>query len=335
MKASKMDNRVYGVIGIKSIMANWNADFSGRPKTIGNGEIFGSDKALKYTIKKYWDNNNENVLFIKSYKIENKEVKVKEGGKECKVVVEKIQPRDLAERYEQLFESIGPKTHSHQLLKGLFSAIDVMNFGATFAEKDQNVSITGAVQIGQGFNKYQDSKVEVQDILSPFRNSNEKSENSEQSTLGTKVMSDEAHYFYPFAVNPENYNCYLNLGIEEFEGYTKEAYEAFKEASLVGATALNTNSKMGCENEFALFIECKEDSKLYLPDLAQYVKFIKGDEKNEIDISGIIDLVGSFDDQIESIKMYYNDYFADVKFNSNKIANKITKYNIFTKEEIL
>ena len=28
-----MEKRVYGVLGISSIMANWNADFSGYPKT--------------------------------------------------------------------------------------------------------------------------------------------------------------------------------------------------------------------------------------------------------------------------------------------------------------
>ena len=28
-----MYKRVYGVLGISSIMANWNADFSGYPKT--------------------------------------------------------------------------------------------------------------------------------------------------------------------------------------------------------------------------------------------------------------------------------------------------------------
>ena len=37
-------NRVYGIIGIKAKMANWNADFTGRPKSTSNGEIYGSDK---------------------------------------------------------------------------------------------------------------------------------------------------------------------------------------------------------------------------------------------------------------------------------------------------
>ena len=32
-----MDKRVYGVLGISSIMANWNADFTGYPKTTQDG----------------------------------------------------------------------------------------------------------------------------------------------------------------------------------------------------------------------------------------------------------------------------------------------------------
>ena len=47
-----MNKRVYGVIGISSIMANWNADFSGYPKSLSDGTVFGSDKALKYPMKK-------------------------------------------------------------------------------------------------------------------------------------------------------------------------------------------------------------------------------------------------------------------------------------------
>ena len=41
---SKMNKRVYGVLGISSVMANWNADFSGFPKTTTKGQFFGSDK---------------------------------------------------------------------------------------------------------------------------------------------------------------------------------------------------------------------------------------------------------------------------------------------------
>ena len=40
-RRSNMQKRVYGVLGISSIMANWNADFSGNPKTVESGDIYG------------------------------------------------------------------------------------------------------------------------------------------------------------------------------------------------------------------------------------------------------------------------------------------------------
>ena len=145
-------NRVYGIIGIKAKMANWNADFTGRPKSTSNGEIYGSDKALKYPMKKMWENEGKKVLFIKSWKDEK-------GA---------IVPKQLAERYTYLFGEITDKTPTQDVMNNLFKAIDVKNFGTTFAEKKQNISITGAVQFGQGFNKFDDTNIEIQDILSPF-----------------------------------------------------------------------------------------------------------------------------------------------------------------------
>ena len=237
-------NRIYGVVGIKSIMANWNADFTGRPKSTSKGDIFGSDKAFKYPIKKMWasEDKNAKVLYVKSYKADTK------GN---------LQARTLAERFEQLFgKNVKDIKDKKEILKYLFSAIDVKNFGATFAEGSNNISITGAVQVGQGFNKYEDSNIEIQDILSPFVDATKK-DTAQNTSIGKKIVSDEAHYFYPFSVNPENYDIYTNE-IQDLQGYTREDYEKFKRGCLYAATAYNTNSKMGCENEFALFVECKD-----------------------------------------------------------------------------
>jgi CRISPR-associated protein Csh2 len=315
-----MKNRVYGLIGIVSIMANWNADFTGRPKATSDGNVFGSDKAIKYSMKKYLKDKGEKVLYFKSYKIDEK------GKAEEK---DKLQPKELIERYNEIFYPlvVDKKTSSKEVLKNLFSAVDVINFGATFAVEGQNISITGAVQIGQGFNKYEDSNTEVQDILSPFRNP--KKENADASSLGKKIMSNEAHYVYPFSINPNNYYEYIDL-VEGFNGYTKEAYELFKEAALVGATALNTNSKSGCENEFALFIECKEGSEVYLPNLDRYVEFKKGEDKNIIDLSKVSEIInGKFINEIEKIELYYNPFTTEIKHGFDTIEIM----NIFTKEK--
>ncbi|MEQ8198740.1 MAG: type I CRISPR-associated protein Cas7 [Clostridiaceae bacterium] len=309
-----MENRVYGVIGIKSVMSNWNADFSGQPKSISTGEIFGSDKALKYPMKKMWEDKGEKVLYIKSLKIEEDK---KEGIK--------VRPKSLKERYEEVFnvQDLKKEKDNKKVLLNLFQAIDVKNFGATFAEEGNNISITGAVQIGQGFNKYEDTTVEEQQILSPFRDSTK--DDADSSTLGTKIVSSEAHYVYPFVINPAAYNNFRQM--EVTEGYSDEDYKKFKEAALISATAFNTNAKIGCENEFAIFIETEKE--LYLPDLAQYISFNKGDEKDEITL-GFEELLNNVDERILNVEVYYNPYKTSLKGNINKAKH----FNIFTREEV-
>ena len=312
----RMNKRVYGVIGISSIMANWNADFSGYPKTISDGTVFGSDKALKYPMKKMWENEGKKVLYIKSLRFSEK--------KEKDRVSVTLIPNSLKERYQELFHVDDiEKSNSKEVLTNLFQAVDVKNFGATFAVSNNNIAITGAVQIGQGFNKYEGSEAEVQQILSPFRdetkdgakenkNKKKKTDKEEQgekeegeeaknSTLGNKIVSNEAHYFYPFVINPMAYREYRKLGVTE--GYTEEDYQTFKKAALVSATAYATNAKEGCENEFALFIEGEQD--LYLPNLSEYMKFEKGEQKNKISLC-CGSMLSALKDKIFKIEIYYN-----------------------------
>lgn len=312
-----MNKRVYGVIGILSKMSNWNADFTGYPKTTSDGDTFGSDKALKYPMKKMWENQGEKILYIKSMKLS-----------ESKGTVSLV-PRSLKERYEHLFnvEDLKDCKDSKEVLINLFNALDVKNFGATFAESKNNISITGAVQIGQGFNKYDGTNPEEQQILSPFRDGSKESADSEEaknSTLGTKIVSNEAHYFYPFTINPMAYNEYKELGVTD--GYTQEDYEKFKQAALVSATSFATNSKVGCENEFALFVETEKD--LYLPNLSEFIRFTK-DEKNVIEIN-CDKLINSLKDRIKNVEIYYNPYTTIIKTN----IEGAKKLNIFTQKEV-
>ncbi len=315
-----MKTRVYGVIGIVSKMANWNADFTGYPKTTSDGDTFGSDKALKYPMKKMWENQGEKILYIKS-------MKLSENKGEISLV-----PRSLKERYEYLYnvEDLKKCKDSKLVLTNLFNSLDVKNFGATFAESGNNISITGAVQIGQGFNKYDGTSPEEQQILSPFRdaskdNAKEDSEEAKYSTLGTKIVSNEAHYFYPFVINPMAYKEYKELGVTD--GYTEDDYAKFKEAALVSATSFATNAKVGCENEFALFVETKDD--LYLPNLSEFIKFTKGEEKNVIEIE-CSNLLNSLQDSINNIEIYYNPYTTIIESE----IEGAKKLNIFTQKEV-
>ena len=287
-----MDKRVYGVLGISSIMANWNADFSGYPKFTSNGETYGSDKALKYPMKKMWDNEGKPVIYIKSLKIDK-------GS---------LVPRSLKDRYEYIFkvDDLKKSKDIKEVLTNLFKAFDVKNFGATFGEEKMNISITGAVQFGQGFNLYEDTNPQEITILSPFPSG----EDAKNSSIGRKIVSDEAHYFYPFVINPLAYKEYVEL--EVTEGYTEEDYENFKRTALVSATAYATNSKEGCENEFAIFVETDKD--VYLPNLTEYISFTNGSDKNTIELT-CENLLKSYGDKIKSVEIYYNPNTTELKNN--------------------
>lgn len=312
-----MEKRVYGVLGISSIMANWNADFTGYPKQMSNGTVYGSDKALKYPMKKMWNDEGKKVLYIKSMKFSEKD-----GT---------FVPKSLKERYEELFEVKDLKKckDSKEILTNLMKAVDVKNFGATFAEEKNNFSITGAVQFGQGFNKYADTCAEEQQILSPFRDASKedaKTEEARNSTLGTKIISDEAHYFYPFVINPMVYKELVELGVTN--GYTEEDYQNFKRTALVCATSFATNAKEGCENEFALFVETEAD--LYLPNLSEYITFEKRETINVMNLEACMQILDSLKERIKSIEIYYNPYTTTLVSAEGK---NVKIYNIITQKE--
>ena len=209
------------------------------------------------------------------------------------------------------------------------SAVDVKNFGATYAEKGNNIAITGAVQIGQGFNEYEDTEPQVQQILSPFRDGSKDSEKdgeAKNSTLGSKIVSDEAHYFYPFAINPMAYKELVE-DLQVTEGYTEEDYENFKRTALVCATSYATNAKAGCDNEFALFVETEMDT--YLPNLTQYLVFEKKENKNYISLS-LGNVLKDLKEQVKSIEIYYNPdtTVLDHDIEAAKILHIVTQKEV-------
>lgn len=282
-----------------------------------DGTVYGSDKALKYPMKKMWDDEGKKVLYIKSMKF----------GENNTLI-----PKSIKERYEDIFhvDKLEDAKDGKEVLTNLLSAVDVKNFGATFAEPKAkvNVSITGAVQFGQGFNKYEGTTAEEQQILSPFRDAKdeEKKEEAKNSTLGTKITSNEAHYFYPFVINPMTYKEWIKLGVTE--GYTEEDYQNFKRTALVATTSYATNAKEGCENEFAIFVETDPD--LYLPNLSEYITFKKEEEINVIDISDCTEILSAMKDRIKNVEVYYNPY-------TTKLVSAIEEakiYNIVTQKEV-
>lgn len=98
MENHKFTKRVFGCAVIKSINGNYNADFTKQPRTLPDGTVYATDKALKYTIRHYLYQNYPDAKIL--YFTRNKAVL--ETGQ--------MIPRSLRELYEFLFNSELPKT---------------------------------------------------------------------------------------------------------------------------------------------------------------------------------------------------------------------------------
>ena len=303
----RMKKRVYGIIGVTSLMSNWNADFTGNPKSTLDGRIFGSDKALKYSFRKLWNDQGRKVLYFKTLKKDN------------------LQPMELDEKYEELFGK-GEKSGSKKakgdkeliVLSNLFNTVDGKQFGITFpSKKYSQFSVTGAVQIKQGYNFYKNT-VNIQDVLSPFKNSNNK--DADNSSIGKMIFTDETHYFYPFIINPMAYKEYEKLGLTN--GYTEEDYKLFKETALKSVTALNSASKFGCSNEFALFIET--DEFLDMPVIDRFLSYEKrtneSKAKIKFNLNSVLEL---YKKDIKKVEVYYNPDFIEFETDLENVETFI------------
>lgn len=286
------NNRVFGCAIIKSINANYNADFTHQPRTLPDGIVYATDKALKYTVRNYLVKNfsDEKVFYFKSLN-------------------EEMQPRDLDQSYVKYFGEF-PKADKKDALKArkavlrnLLTCIDVRLFGGTFASKDANLSLHGTVQFTHGVNKFVEGVIYSEQISSPFRNSNEKSADSMQTTLGTQFKLKEGHYVHHLSINPRNLEEMIKTS--DGPGLTVSDVEKLKEALRNGATFYDSSSKSGVENELLFWVQLKEGSKLVLPS---FVELVSVNSEREIDMSLVTALLAKekVKPEVEKIEIYYN-----------------------------
>lgn len=184
-----------------------------------------------------------------------------------------------------------------EILKNLLKCIDVRLFGATFADQT-NISIHGPLQITHGIDRSgKNSELRFSEqIMSPFRNSNEKSVENDATTLGTQFQLEEGHYVHQFSLNPSNLNTHnQNLKDDEKVFIDTSDIEILKESLRKGVTDYDSASKKGSENELFLWIELREDSNLVLPNMQFLINvdLEKKDGKSVVDLTNVVQLLES------------------------------------------
>ncbi|MBB6063335.1 CRISPR-associated protein Csh2 [Thermosipho japonicus] len=290
--------RCYGIFILKSENSNWNADFTKYPRRLPdeNATIFATDKSAKYAIRKYFVDLGERVFVWRTFKENGQPKSLEETYKYWLEVLKdevkkiKIKVKNKKTKKEKEEEVVDKKDFFNKF-------IDVKLFGITFAVGDEQMSITGPLQISYGVNRYNVNVPYVVDIASPFRNK----ENDMQTTLGNEIKNLKSYYVYDFVLNPRN----LPEGMEISDNEIEKLKDALKKF----ATNLNTTSKIGTENALLLFVTLKEGSKLVLPTMKNLVDI---SESEVLDLSKISELLNKYRDEIETVEVYYNENICKV-----------------------
>jgi len=287
-------NRIYGAALVKAINSNYNADFSGQPRTLPNGVVYATDKALKYAIKNFIKENypSEKVFYFKRFN-------------------EEFIPYSLDDAFAAAFPEHKDEIDKKIIAKDLLSCIDIRLFGATFAKKAKKnvaISIHGPVQITHGVNVWHENNFYSEQIMSPFRNPNEDNEDNMATTLGRQSRLHEGHYLHHFSVNPKNLEEILELAGNEAKTLTADDIAKLKEALQKGVTYYDSAAKAGCENELLVWVILKPESKLVMPNFTQLMKMSKEkvDDNVQLDLAELKKVVDANKNEIEAVEIYIN-----------------------------
>ena len=319
---AEFKKRVYGCAIVKAINSNYNADFSGQPRTLPDGIVYATDKAFKYSIKKYLKDAYENVEVFY-----------------MKTLNDNLNPRSLDERYENLFGPISKeeaKKKKKEIAKNLLSCLDVKLFGATFTSGNNSVSVHGPVQINHGINIWKDNYIYSEQITSPFRNeASNKASNTDDdpdtensmTTIGRQSRLEEGHYLHHFSVNPGNLDDISNI-VGEGVKLSAADIEKLKVGMRRGVTWYDSASKAGCENEMLVWVELKEGSKLVLPSFATLINLEEEKDKDNgkcvYDFEALTNKLEDIKSSVESVEVYYNKQTCILK----NLTKEVKQYDI-------
>jgi CRISPR-associated protein Csh2 len=291
-------NRVFGCVVVKSINSNYNADFSHQPRTLPDGTVYATDKALKYAVKNYLRDmyEDEKIFYFKRFDSDFK-------------------PLSLDEAYASMFASNKDTKDKTVVAKDILSCLDIRLFGATFAKKGKlgniAISIHGPVQINHGVNVWHENNIFSEQIMSPFRNakaSDDKDGKSDASTLGRQSRLQEGHYLHHFSINPNNLRDIVALAGKGTNTISSDDISKLKDAMCKGVTYYDSAAKAGTDNELTVWIQLKEGSRVVLPNINSLVtqnRVTKEGGKMVFDLSAISALVEKYQNDVEAFELYY------------------------------
>ena len=306
-----VENYYQGIYLTETVMGNPNGDFVDNSPRNFDGNVFTTDKCIKYNVRKYIHDtiedieNKKNIVFFFPRLVDN-----------AKIEENKFQTRDDA--YKNLFDD------DFKALKE--NSPDVRMFGGTFSFKKNPTQIYGPIQISYGVD-INGAQIKRLQIGAPFATNS-----GQQKTNGFEYVVDDAIISYDISINPNNYNKLL----------LDEDLILFKKSLWFGTNLRKSNSKK-TDSKFLMLIKFKNDSmgdkvtSLSIGELNKLVFIsnkkdrVMGNEIIKLNCSKLKSRLERYKKYIESIELIYDgdeieliDFFED----NEEFINKFEPNNL-------
>lgn len=295
--SDKIKNYYQGIFVTETILGNPNGDFiDNSPRNI-DGNVFTTDKCIKYNIRNYIHSNyenieeNENMVFFYPRLQEN-----------AKPYESKFLTRDQVfnEYFNKKFEDV------------LENAVDVKMFGGTFSLKGTDPKqIYGPIQISYGLD-INDAQIKKLQIGAPFAN-----KEGSQKTIGTESVVDDAIITYDIIINPNNYPELLS----------ENNLKLFKEALWYGTNSRKTTSKKTDAKVLILIKFKNEKDTIKSFNIGELKETLSIKNKNErlnhgkivFDTTNLIKKLETYEEHIDSIDIYRDKNEVDIQLDCENI----------------
>lgn len=306
--SDKIKNYYQGIFVTETVMGNPNGDFvDNSPRNI-DGNVFTTDKCIKYNIRNYIHSNYENIE-----ENENMVFFYPRLQKDAKPYESKFLTRDQVfnEYFNKKFEDV------------LENAVDVKMFGGTFSLKGTDPKqIYGPIQISYGLD-INDAQIKKLQIGAPFAN-----KEGSQKTIGTESVVDDAIITYDIIINPNNYPELLS----------ENNLKLFKEALWYGTNSRKTTSKKTDAKVLILIKFKNEKDTIKSFNIGELKETISIKNKNErlnhgkivFDTTNLIKKLETYEEYIDSIDIYGDKNEVDIQLDCENI-----QINYYEPKELL
>lgn len=306
--SDKIKNYYQGIFVTETVMGNPNGDFvDNSPRNI-DGNVFTTDKCIKYNIRNYIHSNYENIE-----ENENMVFFYPRLQKDAKPYESKFLTRDQVfnEYFNKKFEDV------------LENAVDVKMFGGTFSLKGTDPKqIYGPIQISYGLD-INDAQIKKLQIGAPFAN-----KEGSQKTIGSESVVDDAIITYDIIINPNNYPELLS----------ENNLKLFKEALWYGTNSRKTTSKKTDAKVLILIKFKNEKDTIKSFNIGELKETISIKNKNErlnhgkivFDTTNLIKKLETYEEYIDSIDIYGDKNEVDIQLDCKNI-----QINYYEPKELL